>query len=488
MPDTKKEILRALNATLARIIGAGRAASDAMVAATQAAEDVRYLIGYATENLPADTDTQTPEEPAAPTNLSVDVSVPGKARMAWQHVAGGVRNFFVFHSPDVPGRSNIFDVSADDRTYTFDMPPGVFEFHVSAVYGSEESDESEAISVTAEVKPVVVEQPDGVVDGIPYPVLPALNVQPGADLAKLTADGALPRGEYVTSGNITKNVSAQTPGTVTLKLKPKQCPKLPDVFAGIKVVGGGIPNSDELKTAGPIAGALVHSCEFTESEGFGLLTSRSGDVRVTQCEIHHNGSGGIGGTGSKMVALVDNCHIHHNNLKHRRTNSNKFTRGKITCRNNRYHDNAGVDIWADNYVQELTILDSTFAGTQVDKDGDRWTAANVRGEISDKLTVRGCTFENDVTAALSLDELHGATIVGNRFKGKAKMAMELRDNARGEPFHSLKDVTISGNVFESNALNIVPSGNISLSRHRINIGADNRWPDNKVAEHVTVKA
>jgi hypothetical protein len=322
---------------------------------------------------------------------------------------------------------------------------------------------------------------------LPYPALPAVVVAPGTDLAKLGADSMLPDGEYTTSGDIKRNVVAQNPGKAVLRLKAGQCPRLPDLFAGVRVVGGGKKNSDELKTAGPICGELVHSCEFVDSEGFGLLTSNGGKSRVTQCLIQNNGSGGIGGTGSGMNALVDNCRIFSNNLKYKRTNSNKFTRGVVECRDNVYRGNAGVDVWADNYVQFLKVSGCQFSESQKDRSGDRWTAANIRGEISQRLEITGCYFHNDTTAALSIDEMRDGTLIkGNTFDGAATMAIELRNDARDDFY--LENVRIEGNTFKTDKLNIVPSGNITRSKQKIVVTSDNLWPDGSVSGHVKIPA
>jgi hypothetical protein len=212
------------------------------------------------------------------------------------------------------------------------------------------------VIVVPPVEPPIL-LPPGLVDPLPYPSLPSNRVGPGGDLSKLSSPATLADGEYTASGDIRQNVVAEHRGKVLLRLKAKQTPQLPDVFAGVVIDGGGIPNSDDLTKAGTFAGKLVHTCTVQNSEGFGLLTNKPG-TRVTNSVIAFNGSGGIGGT-QKGDVLVDNCEVHHNNLKYKRTNSNKWTRAKVTVRDCRYHDNAGRDVWSDNYTQSLTSSAAT---------------------------------------------------------------------------------------------------------------------------------
>lgn len=307
------------------------------------------------------------------------------------------------------------------------------------------------------------------VDPIPYPGLLPNAVQSGTDLSKLTADATLEDGEYTASGDVKRFVVARNPGKAVLKLKSGQTIQLPDIFAGVDVTGGGIANSDDLSKAGTFAGLLVHSCIFRDSEGFGLLTNKPG-CRVTQCEIHHNGSGGVGGT-QKGDVLVDNCEVHHNNLKFKRTNSNKWTRAKVTVRDCYFHDNAGRDVWGDNYVQSLTVLRCRFENTVSDKSGDPWKAGNVAGEISDKMLVKDNVFDNDIGGAVYVNEMSQGTVIeGNTFRGKAPVTIEMRDLARGNPHHSLDNVTIRNNTFLGPHASIAPSGagsKITLSKNRI---------------------
>lgn len=310
----------------------------------------------------------------------------------------------------------------------------------------------------------------GQVDPIPYPPAPEFIASPGADLAKLPRAAALSDGEYTTSGDIRQNCVALNPGKATLRLKTGQTPQLPDVFAGTIIDGGGVANSDDLTKAGTFSGLLVHTCTIQNSAGFGLLTNKPG-ARVTNCIIAYNGSGGIGGT-QKGDVLVDNCEVHHNNLKYKRTNSNKWTRARVTVRDCNYHDNAGRDIWSDNYVQSLTVLRCRFKATVTDKSGDPWKAGNVAAELTDKLVVKDCTFDNDVAAGVYINEVMLGTLVeGNRFTGRASLAIELRDLARGKPFHTLKDVTIRANTFNgAKTIGASGAGNkIGLSKNRITI-------------------
>jgi hypothetical protein len=324
-------------------------------------------------------------------------------------------------------------------------------------------------------------------DAVPYPAIPDFAAQPGADLSKLPRDAALPDGDYTTSGNIKFNVVALNPGKVRLKLGSKQTPQYPDVFAGVVVTGGGWPKTDELKTAGPRAGKLAHSCRFTGSEGYGLLVLKD-DSLIYNCEIDNNGSGGIGGTGAEGVHLL-HCKVHDNNAKYRRGNSGggKWTRGSLTIEDCDYYANTGGDVWADNYTKLLRILNSRFVGGQPTSSDKPYYANNIRGEISQKLEVIGCEFKNDTWAAICVDEIRdGFLISGNVFKGKADKAIEFRDLARSG--YQLGAGTVTGNTFDTNALGVSHSGagnRISLSAKRITIDASNRWPDGKL--HVDPK-
>lgn len=322
--------------------------------------------------------------------------------------------------------------------------------------------------------------------GIPYPPLYS-RVSGPTDLSKLDGDTTLEPGEYTASGNILRNVVARVPLSVTLKLGKDQCPRFPDVFAGLHVKGGGVKNSDDLEHSGPRAGLLVHTCRHSESEGYGLLVLQDG-ARVVNTEIDNNGSGGIGGTGGKNVALFT-CHVHHNNLKYKRKNSGggKWTRVVLLIDGCDYHDNAGGDAWGDNYCELLRVVRSKFVGGTTDGSGDPWKRNNLRGEISKRFEVEDCEFHNDHWAAICVNEVRdGFKIAGNKFSGKAKAAIEFRDMARNG--FKLGRGTVSGNTFATNDLGLKHSGSgadISLSKLGIVIAADNRWPDG--AQHIDKK-
>lgn len=315
-----------------------------------------------------------------------------------------------------------------------------------------------------------------------YPEAYSVNATPGDDLTKLKSDSTVPPGEYIASGHVTRNVVAQQPGTVTLKLAAGQTPRLGDVFAGINVTGGGLADNDDLTTSGTRAGVLIHTCKFSGSEGYGLLVGIDG-TRVVSTTFADNGSGGVGGTGAADVLLRD-CQVLRNNLKYKRTNSGggKWTRSLVTYDHCTFDGNAGGDVWGDNYNDLVRFLSCSFTGGITDRSGKPFKANCIRGEISKHLEVIGCTFINNTWAAICVNEVRdGFLIDGNTFKGSAPMAIEFRDLARSG--YSLGPGIIRNNVFATNSLGLAHSGSgndISLGKIGIVVDASNGWPDGKL--------
>lgn len=343
----------------------------------------------------------------------------------------------------------------------------------------------EAVTPTPVPTPIPTPTPGGLVDPLPYPDLPAFIAPPGTDLAKLSQDATLVTGTYTASGDITRNVVGRPGEVVTLALKAGQCPQFPDTFAGVNVTGGGTKGTD-VKQNGPKSGSLVHSCSFSGSEGFGLLITKPGKVVVTQCHIFANKSGGIGGSNSSGDYLIDACLIEGNNTA-KLSDSNKFTRARVEFRDCTFDGNAGTQAWGDNYCKLLKFTGCTFRNAVAANPSKPWTGADIRGEISDALVVENCTFRNDGTASIAVDEVKvSTTITGCTFAGKADESIECRDDARDG--YSLSNVTITGCTFLGPGnLAIGPSGagnKISLSKNKITVTGCT-WPDGK--QHVTIK-
>jgi len=140
-------------------------------------------------------------------------------------------------------------------------------------------------------------------------------------------------------------------------------------------------------------GWRVENSEIRLNSGTGVTVGSGG--RIRDCNIHHNGQLGAGGTGSDIVLDGNTIWANNTALFDRAWEAGGVKLGRarnVTFRANHVYDNGGPGLWCDMDCDHVL-----FVGNTVERNGD----AGIFFEISRDATIRGNVLRDNGQLGLS---------------------------------------------------------------------------------------